>query len=153
MIKLDMKIWQNLMNNQSHRKIPRYIHQIWISSRTNEKMHDNFRIATNACIELHPKYTYKLWTDKEISILLKTHYSWFLPTYEKYGYDMQRIDATKYVLLFHFGGIYIDLDIKCEIPDLITSMLPTDKRNFEPDIIFHMGAEGISANTDIMAAK
>ncbi|CAF3371021.1 unnamed protein product [Rotaria socialis] len=153
MIKLDMKTWQSLTSNQSHRKVPRYIHQIWISSRTNEKIYDNFRIAANACIELHPKYTYKLWTDKEILVLLKTHYSWFLPTYEKYGYDMQRVDAMKYVLLFHFGGIYIDLDIKCKIPDLITSMLPTDKRNFEPDIIFHMGAEGISANTDIMAAK
>jgi mannosyltransferase OCH1-like enzyme len=66
---------------------------------------------------------------------------------------MQRIDAMKYFLLFHFGGIYLDLDVKCKVPDLITAMIPLDKRENEPDIIFHMGTEGISANTDIFVAK
>jgi mannosyltransferase OCH1-like enzyme len=153
MIKLDMNIWQNLNNNQSRRKIPRYIHQIWISSINNEEMYDRFQIASNACKELHSNYNYTLWTHDKILIWLKIYYSWFLPVYQSYRYDMQRIDAMKYFLLFHFGGIYIDLDVKCKVQDLITAMLPLDKRDHEPDIIFHMGTEGISANTDIIAAK
>jgi len=149
MIKLDRNVWQSFHNE----KIPRYIHQIWISSINNEEIYDKFRIASNACIKLHSNYNYTLWTDKKILILLKTSYSWFLPIYQNYRYDMQRIDAMKYLLLFHFGGIYLDLDIKCNVEDLITAMLPLDKRDYEPDIIFHMGTEGISANTDIIAAK
>ncbi|CAF1304615.1 unnamed protein product [Rotaria sordida] len=153
MIKLDMHIWQSLINEQSKRKIPRYIHQIWISSKTNKEIYENFRIAANACIELHSNYNYTLWTHKKILDWLKIHYTWFLPIYENYQHDMQRIDAMKYLLLFHFGGIYIDLDVKCNVQDIITSMLPLDKQDYEPDIIFHMGTEGISANTDIIAAK
>ncbi|CAF3811757.1 unnamed protein product [Rotaria sp. Silwood1] len=153
MIKLDMQVWQGLANNQSQRRIPRYIHQIWISSKNNEEIYENFQIAANACMELHSNYNYTLWTHRKILEWLKIHYSWFLPTYQNYRYDMQRIDAMKYLLLFHFGGIYLDLDVKCKVQDLITSMLPLDKRDNEPDIIFHMGTEGVSANTDIIAAK
>jgi mannosyltransferase OCH1-like enzyme len=153
MIKLDRNIWQSLNNDQSRKKIPRYIHQIWISSINNEEMYDKFRLASNACIQLHSNYNYTLWTHKKILIWLKNHYSWFLPVYQNYRYDMQRIDAMKYLLLFHFGGIYIDLDIKCKVQDLITAMLPLNKRDNEPDIIFHMGTEGIAANTDIIATK
>jgi mannosyltransferase OCH1-like enzyme len=151
MIKLDMNIWQG--NDQSRRRIPRYIHQIWISSENDEEMYKKFQTASNACIDLHSNYNYTLWTHKKILIWLKMHYSWFLPVYQNYRYDMQRIDAMKYLLLLHFGGIYLDLDVKCKVPDLITAMLPLDKRGIEPDIIFHMGTEGISANTDIIAAK
>jgi len=153
MIELDINIWQGLNNDQSRKTIPRYIHQIWISSINNEEMYDKFRIASNACINLHSNYNYTLWTHEKILIWLKNHYSWFLPVYQSYQYDMQRIDAMKYLLLFHFGGIYIDLDIKCKVQDLITAMLPLNKRDNEPDIIFHMGTEGIAANTDIIATK
>ena len=153
MIELDMKTWKGINNNESQRKIPRYIHQIWISSITNEKIYDRFHLAANTCIELHSNYNYTLWTHKEILIWLKIHYSWFLPIYQSYRYDMQRIDAMKYLLLFHYGGLYLDLDVKCKVHDLITAMVPSDQRNNEPDIIFHMGGEGISANTDIIAAK
>lgn len=66
---------------------------------------------------------------------------------------MQRIDAMKYFLLFHFGRIYIGLDIPCNAKDLLTAMILKNQTEYEPDIIFHMGGEGISANTDIMAAK
>jgi mannosyltransferase OCH1-like enzyme len=153
MIKLDMSIWYGNNNEESQSKIPRYIHQIWISSIDNEEMYDKFRIASNTCIELHSNYNYTLWTHKGILIWLKTYYPWFLPVYQSYRYDMQRIDAMKYLLLFHFGGIYLDLDVKCKVNDLIIAMLPVEKRNNEPDIIFHMGTEGISANTDLIAAK
>lgn len=154
MIKLDMLAWQSQMPNQStHSKIPRIIHQIWISPRPTNEMVERFRIAANSCIEMHQNYKYYLWTNDEIFNWLTTNYAWFLPTYRSYRYDMQRIDAMKYLVLFHFGGLYIDLDIKCNAPDLITSMLPSDKLDNEPDIIFHMGTEGISANTDLVAAK
>ena len=148
MIKLDMAIWRD--PGQYQQKIPRYIHQIWIST---EEVYENFQTASNACIKFHPNYNYTLWTNEKILQWLEIHYPWFVPVYQSYRYDMQRIDAMKYFVLFHFGGIYLDLDVKCKVPDLITAMIPLDKRVNEPDIIFHMGTEGISANTDILVAK
>lgn len=44
---------------------------------------------------------------------IKTHYPWFLNTYNSYPYAIQRADAIRYFHLFHYGGIYVDLDISC----------------------------------------
>ncbi|CAF1614161.1 unnamed protein product [Didymodactylos carnosus] len=149
MIELDKNVWQ-----RHQTQIPRHIHQIWISSIKNEEMFARFQKASNSCIKLNPGYNYTLWTHNKILIWLKAQYPWFLPLYNIYRYDMQRIDAMKYLLLFHYGGIYIDLDVSCQVADIVTAMLPNNTiQTDEPDIIFHMGGEGISANTDIKAAK
>lgn len=150
-IKFDIDIWQK--NPVSKEKIPRHIHQIWISSIENRDMPAKFQQASKSCQKYNQNYNYSLWTHQKILHWLTNEYSWFLPIYNNYHYDMQRIDAMKYFFLFHFGGIYIDLDVECYIKDTITSMLPKNQTNIEPEIIFHMGGEGISANTDIMAAK
>jgi mannosyltransferase OCH1-like enzyme len=151
MIQLDINTWKK--NSISKRKIPRYIHQIWISSKEPTQIYQRFAKAANYCVEFHSDYNYTLWTHDKLLNWLENEYPWFLSVYNTYRYDMQRIDAMKYFLLFHFGGLYIDLDIKCNIRDLITAMIPKNQTENEPDIIFHMGGEGISANTDIMAAK
>ena len=148
----DTMSWQQVNSNWK-KKLPRHIHQIWISSIENREMNAAFQKAARTCQDLHPSYEYSLWTHEKLLLWLKTDYIWFVQVYENYRYDMQRIDAMKYFLLYHFGGIYLDLDVKCNVPDLLTAMLPANRTENEPDIIFHMGGEGISANTDIMAAK
>jgi inositol phosphorylceramide mannosyltransferase catalytic subunit len=155
MLTLDMATWRqaNPSNCSWKKTIPRHIHQIWISSIDNKHMGKQFQRAANFCQHLNANYNYTLWTYDSIRTWLKADYSWFVSTYENYHYDMQRIDAMKYFLLFHFGGIYIDLDVLCNAQDILTAMIPTNRINDEPDIIFHMGQEGIAANTDIMAAK
>ena len=49
-------------------------------------------------------------------------------TYATYRYDMQRIDSFRYVLLFHVGGIYIDMDNGCNRPfrELVNTMEALD---------------------------
>ena len=149
--RLDTKLWRR--NTQWSTKIPRRIHQIWISSKENQSIYERFEKAAHGCLHKHINYTYTLWTHDKILRWLKMEYPWFVSIYEGYSYDMQRIDAMKYFLLFHFGGIYIDLDVVCKAGDLITAMIPINHLDKEPDVILHMGTEGISANTDIMAAK
>ena len=36
----------------------------------------------------------------------------FLAPYRSYPYDIQRADAIRYFILFEFGGLYLDLDIR-----------------------------------------
>lgn len=45
--------------------------------------------------------------------LLTTHYPWFLPIYDAYPHNVQRVDAIRYFALLHHGGIYLDLDNGC----------------------------------------
>lgn len=151
-LELDKIVWNE--NHRSEEKISRHIHQIWITSKKETFLPEKYRRAGRACQRLHPHYNYSLWTHTKISQWLDEFYPWFRPIYSSYSYDMQRVDAMKYLLLFHYGGVYIDLDVQCKTGDFIEEMLPKNETNdIEPDMILHMGTEGISANTDVMASK
>jgi inositol phosphorylceramide mannosyltransferase catalytic subunit len=39
-----------------------------------------------------------------------------LDTYDGYEYTIQRADVIRYFVLYHYGGIYLDLDIGCNKP-------------------------------------
>lgn len=150
LVRLDVEMWQN-NRSLSRKEIPRHIHQIWISPSEKQSMNENYVNASKSCKTLNSNYNYTLWTNEKLVNFLEKNYPWFLSVYENYRYDMQRIDSMKYFLLFHYGGIYIDLDVKCLVKDLIWEIVP--KKDVEPDVIFHIGTEGISANTDFMISK
>jgi hypothetical protein len=56
-------------------------------------------------------YEHVLYSDEDNRNLIKTHYSWFLPTYDEFPYPIQRADSARYFFGHHFGCIYSDLDI------------------------------------------
>lgn len=111
--------------------VPAIIHQTWKTKEVPEK----WRKAQQSCIDLHPDYEYKLWTDADgerlievrtqerrrrnrrnrliLPLFSQEHYSWFLPTYLSYPYAIQRVDAVRYFILHRHGGVYIDLDMGC----------------------------------------
>lgn len=58
------------------------------------------------------KITYKLWSRKQIEALLeKPKNKIYKKLYYDFNQDIQRIDFGRYLLLWNFGGIYLDLDI------------------------------------------
>ena len=57
-----------------------------------------------------------LWTDAGSREFIAEHYPWFLDYFDNYTYPIQRADAIRYFVLYHFGGVYIDLDIGCLRP-------------------------------------
>lgn len=89
--------------------VPKLLHQTWVDKNVPER----WKKAQESCIKAHPDYTYKLWTDEEGLELIRNEYPWFLDTYEKYPYNIQRVDAVRYFILHKYGGIYIDLDMGC----------------------------------------
>lgn len=89
--------------------IPKIIHQTY----TNESIPNHWKDAQQSCKDLHSDYLYILWTDEMAKEFIEKEYSWFLPTYLDYQYDIQRADAIRYFALAKYGGIYIDLDDGC----------------------------------------
>merc|ERR1711991_944368 len=59
------------------------------------------------------KWIYKLWDEKSCLNLLVNNYPWFLDTYNNYKYQLQKVDSMRPFLLYHYGGIYFDMDFKC----------------------------------------
>ena len=90
---------------------PNLVHQIW----SDENPPAEWYPTRKTCIDMYERqgYTYKLWSFSDVEKLIATDYHWFLPTWRSYPYIVERADASKYFLLYHYGGIYMDLDVEC----------------------------------------
>ena len=59
---------------------------------------------------------FKLWTDESARIFLMREYPWFVSTWDNYAFPIQRADAIRYFVLYHYGGLYLDMDTVCHKP-------------------------------------
>lgn len=89
-------------------RIPHIIHQSYKSFETVPKV---WAETTSRWKSLHPEYEYKFWSDEDNRNLIKSHYRWFLSTYDSYPAPIQRADAARYFAVLRYGGIYADMDI------------------------------------------
>lgn len=101
------KVLVRRRNNE--RKIPKILHQTW----KTKFLPDKYVEWSNTFKELNPDWSYKLWTDKENREFIRDNYPWFLKTYDGYDKHIKRVDAIRYFLLYHYGGVYADLDFAC----------------------------------------
>lgn len=107
--------------DDSDAKIPPIIHFIWFE-RLYDSHLDVSDIPTHGskapehCRKHNADFTINVWNATAARDLIAEHYEWFLPVYDGYKHPIQRVDAFKYFVLWHFGGIYMDLDIDCRRP-------------------------------------
>ena len=118
-------------------RMPRLIHQTFKTTDVPEEWIEPQR----SCQNLHQSgWNYTFWTDESAQKFLVQHYPWFLETYLHYPYTIQRADAIRYFILYHFGGIYLDLDVGCKkelVPFLkYDALLPrTDRISVSNDVM------------------
>lgn len=128
--------------------IPNIIHQMWkssnISSYPAAASYPSWRDAFEPL-----NYTVSLWTDEELHELVRTNYSWLLPTYEGYSQNIQRADVARLLVLHAYGGIYMDLDVH---PISIAEVSCLQRLGHQAILTPTSGASGVS-NHFIMAQK
>ena len=92
--------------------IPKIIHQTW----KTEGVPRSFGFFQQSWQRHHPDWEYCLWTDRDNREFIARHYPWFLPIFDGYATPICRVDAVRYFLLRHYGGVYADLDFECLRP-------------------------------------
>lgn len=97
--------------------IPKTIHQIWYS---NEPMPKLFEVTNSSWRKHNTTYSYKLWLKTEIDDLVDK-FEEVKTAFNNRLYDIQKIDIVKYLILYTYGGVYVDIDYEClkPISDLI----------------------------------
>lgn len=88
-------------------KIPKLIHQIWIGPKKQPDMW--IKTWSEKYINKFKDFEYKLWNDKNIKDILNKY-----PVC-KIMFEMEReycgkADILRYLILYEYGGIYIDAD-------------------------------------------
>jgi Glycosyltransferase sugar-binding region containing DXD motif len=111
-------------------KLPKIIHQQWMAAdvpnNDNHRRFGDWHAAWQIHFPPSEGYTHLLWTDEKLLEFMKEHYAWFLPTYESYSSNIQRVDASRYFLLHHYGGLYADMDYE-PLSAVLWKFLPPDR--------------------------
>jgi mannosyltransferase OCH1-like enzyme len=112
--------------NYTETSVPPILHQTW---RDRHTIPSSWQQASNSCRSLHPNYEYRFWTDVEARRLVEKEFPDLLVTFDAYPYDIQRADVIRLVVLYVYGGIYLDMDIIClkELDPLRTYQLVLPK--------------------------
>ncbi|KAH7127360.1 nucleotide-diphospho-sugar transferase [Dactylonectria macrodidyma] len=95
--------------NSDNQTIPRIFHQ----TAATDKVPDAWVASHKSCQDAYSKFEYKYWTDEKARDFIDTEYNWFLDTWDNLPFNIQRADAIRYFVLYHFGGIYLDMDTLC----------------------------------------
>jgi mannosyltransferase OCH1-like enzyme len=104
-------IQQKHLNNTHLRRIPRIIHQTWKTQHVPS--HWNQTVETVRQFNAN-QFEYRLWTDDDMHKFVRQKEPYlYLHTFVTYPLDIQRVDAFRYIILYHLGGIYIDMDNGC----------------------------------------
>ena len=98
-------VLENLPNDQ----IPFIFHRSW-KKETVPKAYDP--LISN-CNKTHPNWHYLLWTDTDNWEFIRRSYPEYLYIYQRFQKNIERADFTRYLYMYHYGGLYVDLDVDC----------------------------------------
>ena len=93
--------------------VPPIIHHIALGDNEG-KWRTRWGDAVQSCIDWHPDWESHVWTDGKAEKFVAHDYPELKPLWDNYRYPVERIDALRYMLLHAFGGVILDMDLKCK---------------------------------------
>lgn len=97
----------------SHFRIPKIIHHV--CDYPNGVPENLLRLAAT-WKHHHPEWEQRFWGKEQMEEFVKEVCPDFESCYRAFPYDVQRWDAIRYLILYHIGGMYVDLDYECFQP-------------------------------------
>lgn len=95
--------------------IPKIIHQIWIQGISN--VPENIRKHMDTCVSVNKNFKFVYWDDTKIIQLLKKHKNDELyHIYTQLDSFASKADLARYLIMYHYGGWYVDTDYNCFKP-------------------------------------
>lgn len=90
--------------------IPKIVHQTAPADRT--KWPPTWARCQQTVFDAFRGFEYRMWTDDDIDMLARTSFPWFYPVFADFPSQIYRADAARYMILYLYGGIYIDMDME-----------------------------------------
>ncbi|KAI5461824.1 putative glycosyl transferase [Mariannaea sp. PMI_226] len=74
---------------------------------------DTWGESVQSCKDMHPGWQTYMWTDEKAEEFVAQRFPQVLDIWKSYRYPVQRIDALRYMVLYEYGGVILDMDLKC----------------------------------------
>jgi len=92
----------------------RIVHQVFFGINGETlKDHLLFEKSIRSIKKINPKIKHVLWSEEDCLNLVKENFPEYVDFYLNMRYDIQRMDYIRNVILYCYGGIYVDLDMIC----------------------------------------
>jgi len=82
--------------------------QTWKTNEVPEHYHGFMKDLRNR----NPNYNFMFFTDDSIKTFIEHEYPEYYPTFTNLKYKIQQIDFFRYIAIYHYGGFYLDLDVR-----------------------------------------
>ncbi len=102
---------------------PPIVHQIWMQGWDKKPAKFDENIAQLRA--MNPEFEFMTWDEKSIAEECKKLGPEFEAKYNSFPYMISKVDYGRYVLLYNYGGISLDLDMKSLHPIRETPELDT----------------------------
>ena len=102
---------QKAMRNSISAGIPKNIHLVFFDKNIEWPL--VFSKCNVRLKEFHPDWNIKLYDAEAAVNIISQHFPELLPVYHSYPHYIQRADLFRVILVYLFGGFYLDLDMYC----------------------------------------
>ena len=124
----DMTLRTRSTANGTHsgllRSIPRVLHQTWKTDLVPPKN----RPWVQSWRQGLPHWRHVLHTDKSMEEFVRSRFPYYLPVWERLHPFIKRVDTVRYMWMFHYGGLYTDLDTSLLHATKLEGLFVTDLR-------------------------
>lgn len=94
-------------------RIPRIIHHM---HKDFYALNDEQRSYYQTCLQHHHDWTFMFWDDQRVETFVKTNFPWYYPTWMDIHPLIKKIDTSRYLIVYFYGGVYLDVDMECVTP-------------------------------------
>lgn len=94
--------------------IPATIHLVFLNK--HEKYPEVFAMCVERIKALHPQWDIEIYNEDEAIEIITQHLPYLLPLYNGYTHLVQKADLFRIILVYLFGGFYLDMDMYCFKP-------------------------------------
>ncbi|KAL4224582.1 hypothetical protein ACF0H5_015282 [Mactra antiquata] len=105
--------YHRVNNLSTSRTIPKVIHQIFFYE-TSDTLPKKLSAGKDSWLQRHPDYSYILWNKTSVDQLIHKEFPFLYHLYNSYGHWVRKADVARYVVLYQYGGWYIDMDVVCK---------------------------------------
>lgn len=102
--------------------IPKIIHRIWLGKTGTQVFPEKYDYYRDRLYSLHPEFEIINWNNDSIEELFKEEqFKKYYNFWKNLPIHIQKCDFVRYLILYKYGGVYIDLDFEVykNISDLL----------------------------------
>lgn len=85
-------------------RVPPILHHVAMGGAGAAARIEQWKEVRQSCLDIHPGWEAHIWTDEKANAFVAEQFPELREMWESYQFPIQRIDALRYMVLYHYGG-------------------------------------------------